>query len=155
MKNWIWGLGFLFCWLSVNAEEQILRHRAYLGMGYGAVTPEEATAYKLPDANGLLIKRILTNGPAAQAGIRIGDVLRSLDSNSVTGESEFRDMLRKHYSGDTITAGLIREVRSVSVRLTAGSFPEEKAEGLDIEYCAFSSAGTLLRAVLAAPAGTH
>jgi hypothetical protein len=128
-----------------------LRHRAYLGFGYRPVTRAQADSLGLPDADGLVVNRVMPGSPAEKAGLRPGDVLRRFDETPVTDQSRFRDLLRRYFAGDTVRVQLFRDGKLSTVRIRTESLPEEKSGSVDIEYTSFSSGGVRLRAVLASP----
>ncbi len=149
MKQWILAIGFLLILTQVKADNPTLRSRGFIGLGYRPLTAEEKADGQA--TNGLRVIRVLTNGPAATE-VRVGDVLQTLGSQVISGEAQFRRLLRNYYAGDTVEIGLLRAGQPVKARVVTQAFPQERAEELAIEYAAFSSHGTLLRAVLASPA---
>lgn len=83
---------------------EILRHgrvrRAYLGVGGQEVWVPKATARKLELSapRGVLIQRVVSGSPAAEAGLRPGDVLIGLDGTPVTSVAD----LHAGLDGDAI-----------------------------------------------------
>jgi serine protease Do len=78
------GLGFAIPSSVVNVAYQQLRkfghlHRAQIGIGLQTITPVLAAAMNLPRSYGVIVSDVLPDGPAVAAGIRIGDVLLSID----------------------------------------------------------------------------
>ncbi len=78
------GLGFAIPSSVVNVAYQQLRkfghlHRAQIGIGLQSITPVLAAAMNLPRSYGVIVSDVLPDGPAVAAGIRIGDVLLSID----------------------------------------------------------------------------
>src|SRR5208282_5702100 len=53
--------------------------RGYLGVDAQDLTPELATEFKLQNATGVLVGGVSPNGPAEQAGIKVGDVISRFD----------------------------------------------------------------------------
>lgn len=130
-----------------------LPHRAFLGMGYRALTRAEADSLRLA-GGGLLVSRLLPGGPAERSGVRAGDVIERLDGEPVPDEAALRDRLRRRYEGDALQASVLREGARRVFPMIAAAAPEEAADSLDIEYASFKSGGVRLRAVLAAPRGS-
>src|SRR5271168_4948177 len=78
------GLGFAIPSSVVNVAYQQLRkfghvHRAQIGIGLQTITPVLAAAMNLPRSYGVIVSDVLPGGPALEAGIRIGDVLLTID----------------------------------------------------------------------------
>ncbi len=78
------GLGFAIPSSVVSVAYQQLKkfghlHRVEIGIGIQTITPVLASALNLPRSYGVIISDIDPNGPALEAGLRVGDVLQSID----------------------------------------------------------------------------
>jgi serine protease Do len=78
------GLGFAIPSSVVSVAYQQLRkfghlHRAQIGIGLQTITPVLAAAMNLGRSYGVIVSDVLPDGPAMAAGIRIGDVLLTID----------------------------------------------------------------------------
>ena len=78
------GLGFAIPSSVVSVAYQQLKkfghlHRVEIGIGIQTITPVLAAALNLPRSYGVIISDIDPNGPALEAGLRVGDVLQSID----------------------------------------------------------------------------
>jgi serine protease Do len=78
------GLGFAIPSGVVNVAYQQLRkfghiHRAQMGIGIQTISPTLAAAMNLPRNYGVIVSDVLPDSPALAAGIRIGDVLLTVD----------------------------------------------------------------------------
>jgi serine protease Do len=78
------GLGFAIPSSVVNVAYQQLRkfghiHRAQIGIGIQSITPILAVAMNLPHSYGVIVSDVLPDTPAIAAGIRVGDVLLTVD----------------------------------------------------------------------------
>ena len=79
--------------------------RSALGLVVEELTPELRETLDLPEG-GVLVKRV-TEGPAADAGIRSGDAIVQLDNQPVTGLGDF-DELVKNLDGKRSVAVLVQ-----------------------------------------------
>jgi serine protease Do len=75
---------------------------ALLGVGIGGL-PAGVGAGRA----GALIRDVITGAPAAQAGVRKGDVIAELDGAPVDSPSTLSYLLDRHYPGDTVTLTLV------------------------------------------------
>ncbi len=67
-----------------------------LGVSVKPLTPEDARALQLSgDVKGLLVVGVNGNGPAAESGIRTGDVILSANLKPVTSADELLSIIRK------------------------------------------------------------
>ena len=91
--------------------------RAFLGIVGGTRPLAEPVAARVGRARGLEIVQLLQPGPAASAGLRVGDIVVELDGHPIEGVGD----LQRHLVGDAIGRRLeLRverggETRSVSV----------------------------------------
>ena len=83
------GIGFAIPSSTVqDVMNQIIKHgrviRGYIGVEPQDVTPELAEAFRLPRRDGAIIAGIMRGGPAEKAGVKVGDILTSMDGKPVT-----------------------------------------------------------------------
>jgi serine protease Do len=67
-----------------------------LGLALEPVTPQLASQLGLGDRRGLLVRGVQDDSPAANAGLRPGDVIVQVDRQPVTSVAEMRRVLAKH-----------------------------------------------------------
>jgi len=75
------------------------------------------------DAGALLVTSIAPGGPAATAGVLIGDIVRALDGAAVTAPEDLLDLLTGSRVGQTATLHLIRGGSPADVTVTIGARP--------------------------------
>jgi serine protease Do len=85
-------------------------------------------AVGLPDSEGLLVRGVADDGPAANAGLRRGDLIVEADSRAVASADDLFEALDAS-GGGAITLKILRgtEERSMSVSLTGRSARAEEA----------------------------
>ncbi len=143
---------FLYaCVLSSAFAEDELRPRGYFGMAYFELTPEQSAATGVPIDGGVFIRQVLPGGPAEKAGVKAGDVVTRLGGKAVTGDTAFAGLLRGFYAGDRAELELVRAGQRLTVPLVTLAPPQERGEGLEIQYTHFRSGSVRLRAVVASP----
>ena len=106
---------------SVVAETMIgdgrTRH-AWLGLEVADVDVEGSTG---PRRAGVAVKGLATGGPAAAAGVAVGDVLVAVDDAVVASISDLLATLRQRRGGDIVTVDLIRDGVERRVEATLGA----------------------------------
>lgn len=73
------------------AKLQEGKRPAYLGIRISEVTMSVSEAYGLPD--GIFIKEVNMDSPAAKAGIQVGDILVKIDGKEVLTETQFEEYM--------------------------------------------------------------
>lgn len=91
--------------------------RSYLGVRYIAVTPQLAREYGLAAESGIIIDSLDPEGPAAQGGLRPGDIITGIDSKSVRSDLDFQRVIRTKKPGDTLNLTIQRGERQGSARV--------------------------------------
>ncbi len=71
------------------------------------------------NGNGARVERVVSSGPAAAAGLSVGDVVLSVDGAPINGATAMTDVLIPHHPGDTIQLAL-GSGRTVNVTLADG-----------------------------------
>jgi len=90
--------------------------RGYLGVGLQPV--------ELPDHHkGLIVLSLEPEGPAAKAGVLIGDVVVSLGGAAVHDTDDIQTVLETHAVGQAVQAGLVRGGVALSIGIVIGERP--------------------------------
>jgi Do/DeqQ family serine protease len=97
--------------------------RPRLGVSVKAVSAVEAELYSLPEVRGALVTSVQDDLPAQRAGIRMGDVVVSVNGSPIVHDTDFVTRLARLQPNEEITLGIIRDGRPENVRVTLGEFP--------------------------------
>ncbi len=118
------GMGFA---VPINVCVPIINRLKSVGefktpyLGLYAYTPAAAryNGHDISFDNGLYIARVDVEGPAFAAGLREGDVIKSINGEEVSTMLELREQLFKRQGGETTQIEFVREnsTRRVSVML--------------------------------------
>ncbi len=139
------GIGFA---IPMNMARSIMEQlisfggvsRGLLGVSINDVSPEVATTYKLHDNSGALVMAVSPDSSAEHAGIRIDDVITTINGTHVRDSGSLRNAIGLLRPGDQVKVGLIREGKETNVTATLSALaaastkaePEpEKSVGLD------------------------
>jgi len=68
--------------------------------------------------NGVLIEQLERDGPAMQAGLKLGDVVVKLNGKDINTQSEFEEELSYHYPGDKINIAYLRDNKPQAATIT-------------------------------------
>lgn len=91
----------------------------YMGVLVSDIDSDTAVKLRLKDAHGAIITLIDHDAPAAQAGLRVNDVVLQVNSQPVDNAEVFGRMLREIPAGRTVTLLIIRDnsAQTIAVEL--------------------------------------
>jgi len=105
---------------------EILAHggvrRGYLGVGAYPVAVPSALAQSLGQDHGALVASVEDGGPAAAAGILVGDILVTLAGDPIAGPNELRHALLDR-AGAAAEVALVRAGALQKIQVAIGSRP--------------------------------
>ena len=122
------GLGFAIASNTVSAlSNQLISQgyvaRPYLGINWQPVTPAVARAYNLPVEWGIYITKLASFGPAAQAGLRQGDIITAINSDAVAENNPFINILLRLVPGSDVQVTFVRDGKTQTTTVTLGERP--------------------------------
>jgi len=97
----------------------------FLGIIGSTVTPEVATAKKLPVQEGALVEELAKGSGSQKAGVRVGDIVTKVDGDEVRTFDDLVLIVRRHGVGDTITLTVLRDNKTISIKVTVGDRPAD------------------------------
>ncbi|MFA7557585.1 MAG: PDZ domain-containing protein, partial [Hydrogenophaga sp.] len=84
------------------------------------LTPELAEGFGLGDKGGVIITGVLQNGPAAQAGVRPGDVITHVGEREVKNVSQLLSAVAALPPGQPSTLVVVRRDGTQSLQIVPG-----------------------------------
>ena len=108
----------------LQAAEQGKLVSGWIGLEGEPLTAESAKLVGLDRPGGLLVTAVNAGSPAARAGIRPGDVLRTVDGKEVADGGQLRYSLATEGVGRTLDVALVRDGKEQQVRVTLAAPPE-------------------------------
>jgi membrane-associated protease RseP (regulator of RpoE activity) len=89
-------------------ESGLLGPRAYIGVSLVALSPELREHFGAPKDAGVLVESVQNDSPAEKAGLRVGDIVLSVDGKDVTSSMDLRQALRDKKEGDSVRLDILR-----------------------------------------------
>lgn len=110
----------------------------YLGVQILGLTPELRRHFGAPEEAGVMISKVEENGPAAAAGLIVGDILTQVDGKPVSDPLELVHAVRQKKAGDTAELELYRDGARVEVTV---SLEERDRQVIDLSGMRFPPKG--------------
>ena len=162
------GVGFAIpVSMAKPVMDQILTHgkvvRGYLGIHIQEVTPELARAFGLKQGGGVLVGDVAPNTPAANAGLKKGDVILQLNGETVDAPNQLQVQIAQFAPGTNVKLQIWRNGGTQDVSLKLAELDEHD----DKQVSAEAAGATLLEGIqvqdltsdiaqqLSLPAGTR
>jgi len=99
--------------------------RAYLGVSIQDLTPESAKAFAAPDTSGVLVVEVDPRGPAAAAGLKPGDIVRSFHGQAVKNAKELVSLVGADEPDREIGMEILREGSALRLQVRMATPPTE------------------------------
>src|SRR5215471_4682110 len=107
--------------------------RGWIGVQIQPVTNEIADSLGLKNVRGALVAEPQSNSPAQKAGIKAGDVIVSVNGETVTDARNLAKRISAMAPGTSVKLGIIRSGREDALTLTLGELPKERQARADTE----------------------
>lgn len=119
--------------VAMNVADQLKTtgkvQRGQLGVVIQEVSYDLAKSFGLDAATGALIAKVLPGSPAAQAGLQVGDIVRSVDGEVVRASSDLPVMVGSMQPGKEVTLGIWRKGKDLEAKVRLGSTTATVNEG--------------------------
>ena len=125
------GIGFA---IPINLAKEILPEliktgkvtRGWLGVSIQRVTPDLAKSLGLEKSRGALVASVSEESPAAQAGIKVGDVIAEYDGKPVEDSNQLPILVARSDVGETVEVTVIRDRKRIPVTVKVGELKEQE-----------------------------
>ena len=115
--------------VAMNVAEQLKTsgkvQRGQLGVIIQEVSYDLAKSFGLDKASGALIAKVMPNSPAMQAGLQVGDIVRSVNGEEVRVSSDLPVMVGSMLPGKEVTLEVWRKGEKINVKVKLGSMGEQ------------------------------
>ena len=117
------GIGFAIpSHILKPVADQLVRsgrvRRGWISARAQTLTPTLARGLGLPQDYGVILCDVVPGGPAAQSGLRIGDIVQTLDRRPMENARQLEVNLYRKSVGDTVTLGVRRGTATFTALVT-------------------------------------
>lgn len=107
------GIGFAIpAHTALSVMHDIVQYgkvnRAWLGADFQIVTRAIAKTFHLKDAQGVIIRKITPNSPAAKARLQVGDIILEVNGQPIQGVGPINQLISRMRPGTTVAFSLLR-----------------------------------------------
>jgi serine protease Do len=111
--------------LAVQVKDQIVKTgkvvHARLGVEVQPLNQSLAESFKLKSPNGALVAKVVPDSAAAQAGVKVGDVILKLNGTPVLDAAQLSQRVGVATPGDKAALEIWRDGKTLSLTATIGS----------------------------------
>ena len=104
--------------------------QAWIGLRVQTLDERLASYLDLETPEGVLIRTVEAGSPADKAGIKPGDVLKTIDGRPVVDTDTYRYATRAAAPNQRLDMAVWRDGHLIPLTLKAGAYPPERASGL-------------------------
>lgn len=95
-----------------------LMRRGYLGVGLTELTPELRTHFGAPEDAGAMVAKVEAGSPAEKAGIKVGDILTSVDGQDIQSTWDVMAKVRRFDEGQQVPVEIWRNGKAQNLTVT-------------------------------------
>ncbi len=125
------GVGFA---VPINVARDILPQlrdkghvvRGWLGVQVQGIDEDLAKSLKMNDTRGAIVSNVTPGSPADEAGLKPGDVVRTIDGKPVETSSDLSSRIASMGPGASVALDVLRDGSAKTIHLKLGTFPDEQ-----------------------------
>ncbi|MBS1492207.1 MAG: Do family serine endopeptidase [Bacteroidetes bacterium] len=108
--------------LAKNVATELIKSgkisRGYIGVSIKDVDMKEAKGLGLDKARGVLVQDVIKGGAGEDAGVKIGDVILSVDGKDVNAANELQSIIGQKHPGETAALKIFRDGKTSDLTVT-------------------------------------
>jgi serine protease DegS len=126
------GIGFAIPGkFAIEVMQQLIQNgrviRGWLGIEVQDITPALAESFHLKNTQGVIVAGILRNGPAAQAGLKPGDVIKKINDKEIENTRQVMNTIANVKPDSNIKIDIMRQGEAITLEGVVGQRPKQQA----------------------------
>lgn len=122
------GIGFAIPFqLATKIMDKLIRDgrviRGYIGIGGREIAPLHAQGGGIDQLQGIVVNEVSPDGPAANAGIQVNDLIISVDNKPAISALETMDQVAEIRPGSVIPVVVMRDDKQLTLQVTIQEYP--------------------------------
>ncbi|HWR72381.1 MAG TPA: Do family serine endopeptidase [Nitrospirota bacterium] len=121
------GIGFA---IPINMARKVMDDlvkkgkvtRGWLGVGVQPLTPELAKSFGV-SGEGVLVNQVMPKSPAEAAGLKVGDLILSVEGKPIKDPRELQRIIAEADIGKTLSLNILREKQQRALKVQIGEMP--------------------------------
>jgi len=94
--------------LPLGADVLLGGPRAFIGVSLMNLSPELRDHFGAPGESGVMVESVQDDSPAEKAGVKVGDIILSVDGKDVKWSGDLRNALKDKKEGDSVRLEVLR-----------------------------------------------
>jgi serine protease Do len=124
------GIGFAIPinqarWVSEQLIQRGSVERGYLGVSISQLSSDMAAKLGSPGQKGVLVTEVMSDTPAAVAGMQDLDIILSFDGTTVDSPRSLQEVVERSSIGEAHDVVVLRDGKEVTVRVQVKALPEQ------------------------------
>ncbi|WP_256577839.1 MULTISPECIES: DegQ family serine endoprotease [unclassified Pseudomonas] len=103
-------------------------NRGWLGVVIQEVNRDLAESFGLDKPAGALVAQVMPDGPAAKAGLQVGDVILSLNGQPINMSADLPHLVGGLKAGAKANLDVVREGKHRTIEVAVGALPDDDSE---------------------------
>jgi hypothetical protein len=147
------SLLFLLLLVSSLSYTQIIPRKAFIGLRLIEINDSIKSSLNLISKDGLLVTSVTSKSSAEACGIKVNDVLESLNDAIIKSLKEYRESVKNIRENDVLKFDILRDGKNLSLNTKALPVPFEKSDKYDVVYDQVKFKDGYLRIITTKPKG--
>ena len=106
--------------------------RSWIGLSVQDLTGEAAKRIGISRKGGVVVSEIIPGGPAAKAGLEVGDVIVRFGERSIDAAQRLRWDVACAKAGEQVPVQVLRKGRTMRLRVTPANQPDQEHASLEV-----------------------